>query len=230
MRIALSQFRSPGTLDESVALHAKHASRAAERGCDLILFPELSLTGYEPPMAEHRAIEQTSPSLDPLAKIAVQHGLTIALGAPLRAHNGIMIGLVVLQPDGLRSKFAKTLLPTDEVPYFIPGDCCCDLLINGHRVTTGICFEAMQPSHGVAAIERGATIYAASVAKHEQGMAEAHCYFAAFAARHGVPVVLVNAVGENGGFVSSGGSAAWNAGGDLIDRLGSDPGLLIVDV
>ena len=230
MRIGLSQIRSPSDAAESLALHGAEAARAAELGCGFVLFPELSITGYEPEIAERRALDPASGFLDPLSRVSAERSITIAAGAPLRAGGGVEIGLVVFHPDGSRSDYAKRLLHSDEEAYFVPGDRDLDLPVGGHEIAVGICYEALQPSFGAAAVERGATLFAASVAKHAEGMADAHRYLGAFAARHAMPVVIVNGVGPSGGFVCSGGSAAWRADGTLIHTLGADEGLLVVDL
>ena len=230
MQIGLSQFESPRDIAESVAAHVREATRAAERGCSFVLFPELSLTGYEPAIASRHALDASSPVFDPLGKVSVERSITIAVGAPLRSSRGVEIGLVVFRPDGSRGDYAKQLLHADEEPFFVCGDRCPDVRIGEHTIGLGICYEAMQPSHGEAAVGRGITLFAASVAKHASGVADAHAYFASFAERHGLPVVFVNAVGPNDGFISAGGSAAWNADGTIIDRLGPAAGLLIVDL
>ena len=160
----------------------------------------------------------------------VSLGDTIGVGVPLHANGGVEIGLVVFNPDGSRSDYAKQLLHADEEPTFVRGERTLDLCIGRHRIAPGICYEAMQPAHGEAAVERGATIYAASVAKHSAGMDEARVYLSGFAERHGIPVLLVNAVGPGGGFISARRSAAWRADGSLIGSLEDDEGLLLVDL
>lgn len=138
--------------------------------------------------------------------------------------------MVVLSPDGTRSTYAKQMLHADEEPFFVPGTRDLDIRIAGHTVAPAICYEAMQRRHGESALARGASVYAASVAKHGRGIEQAHAHFGAFAAENSIPVVLVNAVGPCDTFVCAGGSAAWRADGTLIDRLSDEEGLLAVDL
>lgn len=207
LRIALSQFKSPQDLHESIGKHADEALLASESGCDFILFPELSLTGYAPTLASRNALYTTDSALDPIADVSRKCSITIAIGAPLKAADGVEIGMVVFHPNGSRHDYAKQILHVDEQEYFIPGMRRLDLGICGHVIVPAICFEAMQPAHGDAAVKRGATLYAVSVAKHERGMHEAHRYLSEFSRQHAVSVVIVNAVGQCEGFDCSGRSA-----------------------
>ena len=105
-----------------------------------------------------------------------------------------------------------------------------DIEADGNRIAPAICYEAMQPQHGVAAVSRGASVYAASVAKTEAGMEHARAYLSAFASCHAVAVFLVNAVGPSDGCVAGGRAAAWDASGTLIGELADEEGLLLVEV
>ena len=231
MKIGLCQFRSPETRSESIRSHVEAAERAAADGCELVLFPELSLTGYGLSAIAMHALDPGSPVMADLSQASVEHSISIAVGVPLLSmRGGAEIGLVVFQPDGSRCDYAKQLLHPEEKPFFVPGDRHLTVSIAAHHVGFGICYEALQPTHGAGAIERGATIYAASVAKHSNGMEEARRYLASFAKSNRIPTVVVNAVGPSEGFVCSGGSAAWSADGDLLGELLSEEGTLVVDL
>ncbi|MEO1584074.1 MAG: carbon-nitrogen hydrolase family protein [Planctomycetota bacterium] len=228
MRVGLCQFRSPQSIDESIRGHVRAAEQAADLGCSLALFPELSLTGYG---LSVDSIEASSPVLDPLAAVSSERGMHLAVGVPLpAAEGGTEIGMVLFQPDGSRRDYAKQLLHESETCSFEPGTRDMDVFLKGRTIAFGICYEAMQPSHGSAAIARGATVYAASVAKHAAGMADAHRYLAAFAESNRIPTLIVNAVGPADGFECSGGSAAWDASGSLIRSLGPDERVMAIDI
>lgn len=58
--------------------------RAAELGASYLLFPELSLTGYEPDLAREMALLADDARLAPLAALAVKLQLPTTVGVPLR--------------------------------------------------------------------------------------------------------------------------------------------------
>ena len=55
---------------ENVSAHVRLASRAAERGARLVLFPELSLTGYRRDLTVRQAVDTSDPRLLPLQRVA----------------------------------------------------------------------------------------------------------------------------------------------------------------
>ena len=231
MKVALCQLHSPDTLAESVSVHVRAVERGAEAKCELALFPELSLTGYAMTDAESRTIDPASPSLDPLTAVSQANSIDIAVGAPLRAPGGgVEIGVVVFRPDGSRLRYAKQLLHADEEAVFVSGRSCLDLAVSSHTVAFGVCYETLQPAHGAAALEHGATLYSGMVAKQSTGMEEAHRYLSTFARSNRIPVLIVNAVGPCDGFECSGGSTGWDADGHCLGRLETEDKVLVVDV
>ena len=229
MKLCVSQFRSGAELELNLRGHVEVSRRAADIGCDLVLFPELSLTGYAPARAQARPVEAADGRLGQLQDVCDAFGITIACGAPLRADSGVEIGLIVFEAGRAPRTYAKQRLHADETPGFVPGTRELRIHRCGHCVAPGICFESVQPSHVAAAVDGGATLYAASVAKSASAMAEAHRHYAAMARRHAIPIVVSNAVGTHEGFTSGGRSAAWDGAGRLVGSLAAaDPGELIV--
>lgn len=231
MKVCLSQFLSTGDVETNVGRHVEVIRRAASAQCRFVLFPELSLTGYEPRRARSLALTVEDPCLMPLRETSGALGVSIACGAPLLAGPGVEIGMIIFTPGQAPTTYAKQRLHEDETPFFIAGTRETQIRLAGHAIAPGICFESLDPTHLRAAAEAGATAYAASVAKPACAMAKAHQHYAAMAAQHGVPILLANAVGPNTEFVSGGRSAAWNSGGSKVTSLENDtPGELIVDL
>lgn len=84
-KIAAAQVTSVrGDIDRNIATHATAIGATAERGVSVLMFPELSLTGYEPDLATELAITVLDSRLVPLAKLAGQHQVEVIVGAPLR--------------------------------------------------------------------------------------------------------------------------------------------------
>jgi predicted amidohydrolase len=70
------------------------ADLALSGGADVILFPELSLTGYEPQLAQELAMDPTDRRLDAFQLVSDRHQVTLGLGMPVRGVKGIYISLV----------------------------------------------------------------------------------------------------------------------------------------
>jgi predicted amidohydrolase len=232
MKIGLAQIKPyKGDISQNIDLHLNWIRKAVEEKVDLIVFPELSLTGYEPELAHELAMEAYDPRLNTFQQISDHEGISIALGAPTRAENGILISMLIFQADKPMAIYSKQLLHSDEKPYFIEGDFQFILSQNGIQIAPAICYESLQKSHVLRAKELNADIYLASVAKPQKGIEKANEHFPKIAQELGIHVLMVNSVGLCDNFLSTGQSAAWNQDGKLISRLNSkDYQLLIIEV
>ena len=233
MKIALAQTKPiKGDFEANLADHIRLVESAADAGADLVLFPELSLTGYEPALAAQLATGVGNSRFDPLQGLSDSHQVTIGVGHPLQTESGITIGMPLFCPGEPRTVYHKRYLHADEEPYFVPGPNFPILEIAQHNVALAICYELSVPAHAELACQHGAQIYVASVAKHAAGMAEAGQRLAALARSNRMPTLIVNCVGpsEDSAWVSSGGTAVWNQDGVMIGQLNSiDTGILMVD-
>lgn len=127
LKIALAQI-SPalGDLARNLALHEKFAREAASHGADLVLFPELSLTGYFiKDLVSSVALRRDSPELRPL--LAQSRGVALVVGlieetSDHRFYNAALY----LEAGEIRHIHRKVYLPTygifDEQRYFAAGD------------------------------------------------------------------------------------------------------------
>ena len=230
MRIAAAQLRSSaGDVEANLAKHLAMVDEAATSDIELIFFPELSLTGYEPRLASSLAMKANDARLDALQQRSDQHDLVIGVGLPLRvettlrARIGVQIALVFFRPGLERAVYAKRILHEDELPFFVPGQ---DQLVlelaseaGDRRLVPAICYESLRPEHAEQAAELGADVYLASVAKPIRGLEKARLYYPAMAKRHGLAVVVANCVGPSDDFIGAGGSAAWDRSGERLAQL-----------
>ncbi len=231
MKICLAQTKSSnGELHQNLQEHLQTIQRVVEWGSDLVVFPELSLTGYEPAWAEKLAREPGDQIFEPLQKIADREHISIAVGMPLRTRKGIAIGMLIFCPDAERLVYAKQILHEDELPYFVAGENQVLLNIKEYKIAFGICYEALQRKHFLRACEAGATVYLASVAKPERGMTKANTHFAKISAEFSIPILMVNAVGFCDDFMAIGQSAFWDENGRQINQLDDRPGVLLIDL
>ena len=82
MKIGVVQTRPiTGDMQGNMAKHMQWIEQAVVDGVELIIFPELSLTGYEPTLAKDLAMEQDDSRLDDLQALSDANGITIGVGA-----------------------------------------------------------------------------------------------------------------------------------------------------
>jgi predicted amidohydrolase len=220
MRLAAAQVASsPGDIAHNVRRHVAIVEEAASLAAEVVVFPELSLIGYEPRLATATATSPADPRLHPLQAVSDRLGIVVAVGLPLATNGLPRIAMLLFRPREPVVVHAKRLLHEDEVPYFEPGDEPLVLQVGGQRLAPAICFEALQREHVDAVVALGATTYLVSIAKHARGVNGAHERLAAVAREHGLSVVMANAVGPFADGVAGGRSAAWYADGTLAASL-----------
>lgn len=197
---------------------------------DTIIFPDLSLTGYEPTLAKQLATTPDDARFDHFQHLSDAHRITVGVGVPTQVPAGLHISLVLFQPQQARQTYAKKYLHADEAPFFVSGQSSVGLLGQPPRLALAICYEISVPKHAQNAFNRGATVYVASVAKSVSGVDKALQTLAGIARKYSMTALMANCVGYCDDFECGGQTSAWNNQGLRIGQLNStDEGLLIVD-
>ena len=231
MKIALAQIKpQKGDIAKNIASHLHFISLAHQHRADLIVFPELSLTGYEPDLAKELALPISDKRLDIFQSYSDEKEITIAIGLPLKTEFGIQISMGIFSPKKKRMLHSKKYLHADEMPFFKSGTHYQNLNIGNKKIALAICYEISVEEHLVQALSTKPDIYIASVAKHENGMKQAFKRMKQIAEENKLTTLVVNNIGYCDNFFGYGKSAIWNKNGKLINNLDSDKeGLLVFD-
>jgi predicted amidohydrolase len=231
MKLCVAQTKAvKGDIRSNIENHKKIIDLAITHGADTIIFPELSITGYEPTLAKELAICINDACLNDFQDISNARQLTIGVGMPLTTDTGITISMVLFQPDQERHVYAKKYLHTDEDPYFVSGQSTVSLLGEERDVALAICYELSVPEHVEDAYKCGASIYVASAVKSVGGIDKAVARLAEIGEQYEMTVLLANAVGESDGFECAGRSAVWDNTGMLVEQLdATSEGILVFD-
>lgn len=240
MRIALAQINTTvGDFEGNRALMCRAAQRAAASGADLVVFPELSLTGYPPRdlVEKPSFLERTEQHLHGLAGDTATLGLAIVCGfvgrAATDAGKRVTNSAAVIQRGQIVFRQDKALLPTydvfDEARYFQPAASQSVCVIAGRRVALTICEDAwndkqfwQRPLYERDPVEelmrQGAELLVSiNASPYHMGKRELRRQiFANTARRHRVPVVYVNQVGGNDELIFDGSSFALDSEANLI--------------
>jgi predicted amidohydrolase len=231
MKICVAQTRPiSGDIQRNIDNHKKLIDLAVANGADIIIFPELSLTGYEPKLAKALATHQDDRRFDDFQIISDTRQVTIGVGVPIIHHRGICISLVLFQPHQARQIYSKTYLHPDEEEFFVSGQGITGLQINQTNLALAICYELSVLDHAEQAFKRGAEIYIASVAKFVNGVDKAVQRLAEIAHKYSMTVLMANCVGPADGAECAGKTSAWNNQGLLVGQLNdTDEGIIIFD-
>jgi NAD+ synthase (glutamine-hydrolysing) len=244
MRIALAQYNAVvGDLDGNVARLLAAARNAQEAGADLVVAPELAITGYPPrDLLERPAFIQDS--LNALQALAQRAPLPMVVGAVVSAEGPpctptgrrISNAAVLVHAGGIVACHRKVLLPNydifDEPRYFAPGPGATLVRLCDTHLALTVCEdiwndkdvlgEARYQHDPVAeAVAQGAeVIINISASPYDRNKpAQRLRVLQALARRHRRPILYVNQVGGNDSTIFDGRSVAIGADGDICARL-----------
>ena len=233
LTIAAVQIVShPGDIAGTVAEHARQIADAADAGATVVLFPELSLTGYEPDLIDLHGI-RISPEdsvLQPLSTICRQRRVHALVGAPTASGSLPQIGVLHIDPRGaIRVIYAKQHLDVGEIGIFSAGGTAGSLEVGGWKLALAVCYDAAVAEHQVAAGRTGADAYlvgALYVIGSESRIDDQMKH----ATAQGMWAVLAQYSGGTGGGPACGLSGAWRPDGSEVVRLGAGPGIAVVEL
>ncbi|MTD25660.1 carbon-nitrogen hydrolase family protein [Erwinia sorbitola] len=226
--IAAAQSGSrPGDIDWNIQHHIEFIHQAAARDVDLLMFPELSLTGYELPLMAELALSLDDLRLQTFAIAAQQHQMGISVGLPLKAEDNVRLSALTFLPDGTRIAYSKRNLYGPEKDIFTAGSTLPMFGYQHHQVALAICADISVEAYARDAAQRGADLYATSVLVSEQGY-EADCsYLARWSRDYQMAVMMANHAWPTGGYLCAGKSAFWDPNGRQVIRGGEGEQLII---
>jgi len=211
-----------GDVERNLEHHGQLARLAASRKAGVIVFPELSLTGYELDLAEELAFSASDPRLERLEDVADSSGSIVVVGAPVRLGSALHIGAFIVAPGREPRLYTKRHVTPDESKVFAPGDLDPAIQVGTESATLAICADTTHPTHADAAAERGARLYLAGVFFDPEGIAENMERLGGYASRHSMVVAMANAGAPTSEFDSAGQSSIWSESGKCVARF---PGL-----
>ena len=203
---------------------AAHAATVRRVGTRLVVFPELSLTGYHMDAA-NLALDDAR--LGPLIDACTELNVLALVGAPVagaaqRSH----IGLLALDRTGARVAYRKLYPGDEEAGRFAPGPAPVAFEVDGWRLGLAICRDTSIARHSADTAELGIDAYVACTLMfdHETDLQNARS--AEIARRHRVWVAVASFAGSTGeGYERCAGcSGVWAPDGTLLSQVGPAPG------
>jgi predicted amidohydrolase len=185
---------------------------------DIVVFPELSMTGYELDLAAKLAFSPEPSNFKELSQASVENQIIVIAGCPLqtRSSSKPTIGAVVCFPNGAVEFYSKQYLHPGEENFCSCGATDYLFNINGYQIALAICADFTKPEHSKQAKKLGADIYLVSALISEKGYAHDSKILSEIASGHGFPVLLSNHISETGGWKTGGKSSAWNSHGECV--------------
>lgn len=203
-----------------------HAETVRSADARVVVFPELSLTGYE---LDAPALTADDPHLAPLVDACAEAGSIALVGAPVAGDAGrVHIATLAVDGSGASVAYRKVWLGEDEAKRFTPGTGPVVLEVDGWRLGLAICKDTGVPRHAADTADLGIDAYVAGTAKHADEAALQEDRARRVAADHGVWVAVSSFAGPTGGGFdpAAGRSGIWEPGGGRVAQAGPGPGAL----
>jgi NAD+ synthase (glutamine-hydrolysing) len=226
IRIALAQINpTVGDLENNLARMDRYANIAlSEYGANLVVFPELSITGYPPEDLLFRQgfVEQAR---DCLARLASRNpDIAILAGAPRVEQGRLYNSAAWLAGGRMRYIYDKQILPNygvfDEKRYFTAGQAPAVVDLDGFRLGITLCEDIWEPGPVRATAAAGAQLIVNLNASpfHVRKVFERQAVLKARCEESGLPVLYVNQVGGQDELVFDGHSMAVDIAGNVVYR------------
>lgn len=231
MRVAIAQIEAiKGNVEKNIGNHLKWITQAIKNNVDMLVFPELSLTGYEPDLAVNLATNQDDTRLDEIQSLSDGNGITIGVGLPTKTVNDTFVSMIIFQPHKERITYSKQYLYPPEEPIFKAGKNPLVLDFKTEVVSPAICYETSNKAHCEFAKRNNATIYIASVLSSINGIDAELEKLSDIAKNNNLITFMANYIGKSGGYKCAGKSSVWDTTGKLIGQLDTETeGILIYD-
>jgi NAD+ synthase (glutamine-hydrolysing) len=238
MRLALAQINTVvGDLDGNRGRILARLEEARESRADLVLFPELVVTGYPPEdlLLRPGFIRAAQRSVEELARAT--HGITALVGAP-HLDADLYNACFVLADGEIRCIYRKRFLPNygvfDEDRYFAPGHDLFLLKVGDALVGPTICEDIWQPGPPATDLALAGAQLVANISAspfHVGKDREREEMLRVRARDNACFVALCNAVGGQDELIFDGHSVVLDDEGELVARApGFEEALLVVDV
>src|SRR5918998_105501 len=238
MRLALGQINTVvGDLDGNRARIVQHFEEARDAGADLVLFPELAVTGYPPEdllfrpgflREARRAVEQVA---------AEATGIAALVGVPWLDRD-LSNGCAICADGEVKAVYPKRFLPNygvfDEVRYFQPGREMFLLRIGEALIGPTVCEDIWQPGPPATDLALAGAHVIANISAspfHVGKGTEREEMLATRARDNSCWIAFVNAVGAQDELIFDGHSLVLDQDGRIVARAPAfEEALLVVDV
>jgi len=226
MKIAIAQINCiVGDLDGNARKILDYAEQAKAAGAQLLVTPELALTGYPPEdlLLRDGFYGACDQALFGLAR-EIQ-GISVVVGHPQQYDGKRFNAASALRDGKVVATYHKQILPNhsvfDEVRYFSPGNEPCVFEVDGIKFGINICADIWAEGAATCALNANADVLLVLNASPYHMNKQVSRYEAVREriGECGLPVVYANLVGGQDELVFDGASFVMDGGGNLVHQL-----------
>jgi NAD+ synthase (glutamine-hydrolysing) len=226
MKVCMAQINTMvGDIDGNTRRVLEVCRGQASAGTELVVFPELTLTGYPPEdlLLRDDVVLLTASAVQSLCR-DLPPEVAVIVGYPRREGAHLYNSAGVILNGELIAQYDKQCLPNyqvfDEKRYFERGIEPCVFLLHGLTLGLTICEDIWHPEPVVAAKDAGAqALININASPFHRGKSTERAELVSGRARlHELPILYVNQVGGQDELIFDGGSFAVNAEGEVLAR------------
>lgn len=236
MRLAIHQFEPvPADAEQGLSRLAEGVARAAGVGADLVVAPEMALSGYMigPEACARLAEPQGGLYHQAAAAMAREHRIAIAFGYPEQTPAGVRNAAALFDAEGNHLlDYAKTHLWSDiDRTQFVPGDALSQIVeFRGWKVALGICYDIEFPEFARTLTLAGANLILVPTASAMPYLSAPQRIVPTRAEENAIVIAYANYAGEEDGMPYAGHSCVVGPDGEDRARAGFDPALIVADL
>lgn len=226
-RLVIAVAQPPCVPYDVEANAATHASVVRSAGARVVVFPEMSLTGYE---LDAPAINADDPRLAPLVEACAETGSLALVGAPVQGDAGrSYIGIVAVDGGGAAVAYRKMFVGGAEPERFTAGTAPAVVEVDGWRLGLAVCKDTGVPEQAERTAALGIDAYVAGVLEQVERGPVVDERARRIATDHGVWVAVASFAGATGGGYDDavGRSGIWRPGGELHAQAGPEVGAVL---
>jgi predicted amidohydrolase len=190
-------------------------------GADLLVLPELYLSGYELADVQGVSVDLDGPEVGALCVAARESGTAMVVGAAERVAGGVANSAICISRRGeLAAVYRKTHLFGAENDSYLAGGELVTVELEGRTLGLMICFDLEFPEVARTLALRGADTLVSISANPAAFRRDHEVFVPARALENGIPHLYVNRVGRQDGVSFGGSSMAVDPEGSVLAEAG----------
>ena len=201
-----------------------HAAAVRAAQAKVVVFPELSLTGYE---LEAAPVAPTDAALSILVEACAVKDSIALVGAPVGGEDGrLHIATLCVSRRGVGVAYRKCYLGGEESARFSPGPGPAVLDVDGWRLGMGICKDTGVAEHVSDTVALGIDVYVAGLVHTREELPVQEMRAASIAREGNAFVAFASFAGPTGGGYerTAGSSGIWSPEGEVLASAGPEVG------
>lgn len=213
----------------NIEKHLEYIRLAAQQGSKIVVFPEMSLTGYERELARAQSFTKDDPRLECLKRASSDYGIVIVAGGPLLLEDRLYIASWIFEPSEEPQIYTKKFLHPGEEVYFQSSTGYDPVVkLDQEQLSFAICYDIENYEHVECAKNKKSNLYAPSIFYSQNGIQSGLDRLQNIAKKTSMAVLMSNYTGECWDTEAGGRSSIWSGGGDLVISADKDSECLAV--